>query len=132
MEIIIGRFKGRSLWITETFGTIITMFIVWVLMMYAWDHFMRAWSIGDSSIDVEITLWPSKILVPLAFAMLTIRLLIQLVGFLRLLLKPDALPIGIPEMESVEKTAEEEIKAGLGGDMEGVILPTVETTKDAR
>ncbi|MBT5495248.1 MAG: TRAP transporter small permease [Alphaproteobacteria bacterium] len=132
MEIIIGRFKGRALWLTETFGTIVIMFIVFVLMLYAWDHFMRAWSIGDSSIDVEITLWPSKLLVPLAFAMLTVRLTIQLIGFLRLVAKPNATPIGIPEMETVEKAAQEEIKAGLGGDMEGVILPTVETTKDAK
>ena len=132
MEIIIGRFKGRALWLTETFGTIVIMFIVFVLMLYAWDHFMRAWSIGDSSIDVEITLWPSKLLVPMAFAMLTVRLTIQLIGFLRLAAKPNAIPIGIPEMETVEKAAEEEIKAGLGGDMEGVILPTVETTKDAK
>lgn len=132
MEIIIGRFKGRSLWITETFGTIVTMFIVLVLMMYGWDHFMRAWSIGDSSIDVDITLWPSKLLVPMAFAMLTVRLTIQLIGFLRLIAKPNAIPIGIPEMETVEKSAQEEIKAGLGGDMDGVILPTVETTKDAK
>ena len=132
MEIIIGRFKGRALWLTEVFGTIVIMFIVFVLMLYAWEHFMRAWSIGDSSIDVDITLWPSKLLVPLAFAMLTVRLLIQLIGFLRLAAKPNAIPIGIPEMETVEKAAEEEIKAGLGGDMEGVILPTVETTKDAK
>lgn len=132
MEIIIGRFKGRALWLTETFGTIVIMFIVFVLMLYAWEHFMRAWSIGDSSIDVDITLWPSKLLVPMAFAMLTVRLTIQLIGFLRLAAKPNAIPIGIPEMETVEKAAEEEIKAGLGGDMEGVILPTVETTKDAK
>lgn len=132
MEIIIGRFKGRALWLTEVFGTIVIMFIVFVLMLYAWEHFMRAWSIGDSSIDVDITLWPSKLLVPMAFAMLTVRLTIQLIGFLRLAAKPNAIPIGIPEMETVEKAAEEEIKAGLGGDMEGVILPTVETTKDAK
>ena len=132
MEIIIGRFKGRALWLTETFGTIVIMFIVFVLMLYAWEHFMRAWSIGDSSIDVDITLWPSKLLVPMAFALLTVRLTIQLIGFLRLAAKPNAIPIGIPEMETVEKAAEEEIKAGLGGDMEGVILPTVETTKDAK
>lgn len=132
MEIIIGRFKGRALWLTEVFGTIVIMFIVFVLMLYAWEHFMRAWSIGDSSIDVDITLWPSKLLVPMAFALLTVRLTIQLIGFLRLAAKPNAIPIGIPEMETVEKAAEEEIKAGLGGDMEGVILPTVETTKDAK
>lgn len=131
MEIIIGRFKGRLLWVTEVFGTVVAIFIVAVLMYYGWEHFDRAWSIGDSSIDVSITLWPSKLMVPLAFAMLLFRLTIQLVGFLRLVAVPNAVPIGIPEMESVEKAAEEEIKAGLGGDMEGVVLPTVESKKDA-
>lgn len=92
---------------------------------------MRAWSIGDSSIDVNITLWPSKLMVPLAFAMLMFRLTIQLVGYLRLVAEPNAVPIGIPEMESVEKAAEEEIKAGLGGDLDGVVLPTLETKGDA-
>ena len=31
MEIIIGRFKGRALWLTEIFGTIVITFIVFVL-----------------------------------------------------------------------------------------------------
>jgi TRAP-type C4-dicarboxylate transport system permease small subunit len=131
MEIIIGRFKGRVLWLTELFGTLVVMFIVAILMYYGWEHFMRAWSIGDSSIDVNITLWPSKLMVPVAFAMLLFRLTIQLVGYLRLIAEPDAVPVGIPEMESVEKAAEEEIKAGLGGDLDGVVLPTVETKRGA-
>ena len=71
MEIIIGRFKGRVLWITEVFGTSVALFIVVILMYYGWEHFLRAWNFGDSSIDVEITLWPSKLMVPMAFAMLT-------------------------------------------------------------
>ncbi len=131
MEIIIGRFKGRALWVTEVFGTVIAMFIVLILMAYGWDHFMRAWTIGDSSIDVNITMWPSKLMIPMAFAMLMVRLTIQLVGFMRLVAYPDAVHIGIPELETVEKAAEEEIKAGLAGDTEGVVLPTVDPKKGA-
>lgn len=131
MEIIIGRFKERALYITEVFGTCVAIFIVSVLMYYGWEHFMRAWTIGDSSIDVSITLWPSKLMVPFAFAMLIVRLVIQLIGFTRLVIDPTAHHIGIPELETVEKAAEEEIKAGLGGDTEGVVLPTVDSSKRA-
>ena len=130
MEIIIGRFKGRLLWVTETFGTLVAIFIVAILMYYGWEHFMRAWNFGDSSIDVEITLWPSKLMVPAAFAMLTFRLSLQLIGFLRLVVYPDAVHIAIPELETVEKVAEEEIRAGLAGDTEGVVLPTVDREKE--
>mgnify|MGYP001490492539 FL=1 len=130
MEIIIGRFKGRLLWITETFGTLVAIFIVVILMYYGWEHFMRAWNFGDSSIDVEIALWPSKLMVPLAFAMLTFRLSLQLIGFLRLVVYPDAVHIAIPELETVEKVAEEEIRAGLAGDTEGVVLPTVDREEE--
>ena len=126
MEIIIGRFKGRLLWDTETFGTLVAISIVAILMYYGWEHFMRAWNFGDSSMDVEITMWPSKLMVPVAFAMLTFRLSLQLIGFLRLVIYPDAVHIAIPELETVEKVAEEEIKAGLAGDTEGVVLPTAD------
>ena len=131
MEIIIGRFKGRALWITEVFGTCIALAIVVILMYYGWEHFLRAWNFGDSSIDVEIILWPSKLMVPTAFAMLSFRLILQLIGFLRLCVYPNAVHIAIPELETVEKVAEEEIKAGLAGDTEGVVLPTVDQKEEA-
>ena len=131
MEIIIGRFKGRVLWITEVFGTCIALAIVVILMYYGWEHFLRAWNFGDSSIDVEIILWPPKLMVPTAFAMLSFRLILQLIGFLRLCVYPNAVHIAIPELETVEKVAEEEIKAGLAGDTEGVVLPTVDQKEEA-
>ena len=123
MEIIIGKFKGRALWITEALGTMVVMLIVLVLLIYGWEHFMRAWSIGDSSIDVNIPLWPSKFMIPFAFTLLMIRLTIQLIGFLRLIMNPNAQPIGIPELETVEHAAEQELKAGLAGNLEGVQMP---------
>ncbi len=121
MEIIIGRFKGRALWVFEIFGTLIALYVVWVLMIYGWDHFMRAWSIGDSTLDIEIPLWPSKLIVPFAFAMLFIRFALQLIGFLRLMAYPDSKDqIAIPRIETVDEQAQHEIDAGLAGEDEKV------------
>ncbi len=121
MEIIIGRFKGRTLWAFEIFGTLIAMYVVWVLMIYGWDHFMRAWTIGDSTMDIEIPLWPSKLIVPFAFAMLLIRFVLQLIGFLRLMAYPNAKhEIAIPHIETVDEQAQHEIDAGLAGEEDKV------------
>ena len=120
MEIIIGRFKGRSFFLTEIFGTLVVMYIVTIRMIYGWEHFLRAWTIGDSTMDIDVVLWPSKLLVPFAFAMLLVRLSIQLVGFIRLSLYPNAVHIGIPEIATVEEVAQHEIDAGLAGEEEKV------------
>ena len=120
MEIIIGRFKGRLLYIMELLGTLVIMVIVGILIVYTWDHFMRAYTNGDSTIDIEIILWPSKLAVPFAFCVLMIRLALQAVGFLRLISNPDAVPIGVPHIESVDEQAQKEIDAGLAGEAEKV------------
>jgi TRAP-type mannitol/chloroaromatic compound transport system permease small subunit len=122
MELIIGRMKGRTLWITEVIGTLIAIFIITVLMYYSYAHFARAWDIGDSSIDIELPIWPTKLLVPFAFAMLLVRLFIQLAGFLRLCAHPDAAPIAIPLIETVDEQAQHEIDAGLAGEEEKVVI----------
>ena len=116
MEIIIKRFRGRALWIVELFGTLTVIGIVAILAWYGYEHFLRAWNIGDSTIDIEIPLWPSKLLVPVAFAILLVRLFIQLLGFLRLSADPDAEPVGIPLIETVDEQAQHEIDTGLAGE----------------
>ena len=116
MEIILKRFRGRALWIVESLGTLIVIGIVAILAWYGYEHFLRAWTIGDSTIDIEIPLWPSKLLVPVAFAVLLVRLSIQLLGFLRLSAHPDAEPVGIPLIETVDEQAQHEIETGLAGE----------------
>ena len=116
MEIIIKRFRGRVLWIVEFFGTLTVIGIVAILAWFGYEHFLRAWNIGDSTIDIEIPLWPSKLLVPVAFAVLLVRLFIQLLGFLRLSADPDAEPVGIPLIETVDEQAQHEIDTGLAGE----------------
>ena len=116
MEIIIKRFRGRALWIVEFLGTLTVIGIVAILAWFGYEHFLRAWNIGDSTIDIEIPLWPSKLLVPVAFAILLVRLFIQLLGFLRLSAEPDAEPVGIPLIETVDEQAQHEIETGLAGE----------------
>ena len=128
MEIIIGRFKGRTLWFLECIGILIAMYIIAVLMYYSYMHFLRsfdctyAFCIGDSSMDIELPIWPSKLLVPFAFAMLLVRFSIQLLGYFRLFLYPDAEPIAIPVIETVDEQAQHEIDAGLAGEEEKVVI----------
>lgn len=110
MEILVGYLKGAALWAAETIGVVVQMFIVAVLIPYSYSHFMRSWSFGDSTIDIELPTWPAKLLVPVMLSVLMVRLCIQLLGFVRLTLNPDRLPVGVPVMKTVEQQAEEEIK----------------------
>lgn len=120
MEIILGRLKGRVLYFLEIFGTLCAIFVVSVLAYYGYEHFLRAFEIGDSTIDIELPVWPSKLLVPFAFGILLVRLFIQLIGFIRLFLHPEAEPIGVPKIETVDEQAQHEIDAGLAGEEEKV------------
>jgi len=115
MEIVMKHFKGRSFWIAEVVNTLIMMWIILMLAIYGYDHFLRAFEFGDSTIDGDYPLWPSKLVVPVAFGLLMIRLTVNLVGFLRLVARPNAEPIGVPVIETVDDQAEHEIRtSGLG------------------
>jgi C4-dicarboxylate transporter DctQ subunit len=122
MELIIGRFKGRALYFLEIIGTAIAMMVIAILAWYAYTHFLRAWTIGDSSIDIQLPIWPSKIAVAFAFLTLEFRLIIQMFGFTRMFLHPDARPIGIPIIETVDEQAQHELDAALAGEEEKVVI----------
>jgi C4-dicarboxylate transporter, DctQ subunit len=122
MEIILGRMNGRLLYFFEIFGTLVAMTVVAILMKFAFDHFLRAWEIGDSTIDIELVIWPSKLLIPFAFCVLLVRLSLNLLGFIRLFRNPDAEQIAVPKIETVDEQAQHEIDAGLAGEQEKVDL----------
>lgn len=109
MDLFIKMAKGRVHWAMEIFGTLVALFIIGVLIWYGFEHFLRAYQIGDTTIDAELPVWPSKLLVPLAFALLWLRLLLQLAGFIRLLLHPDAVPLAVPKALTAEDLAAQEI-----------------------
>lgn len=96
MDIVIGQLRGRRLWIAEAVATVVAMIVFALLIKGTSAHFMRAWSIGDTSIDAEIATWPSKLLAPLGLTVLWLRLLLNLVGYVRLIRDPAAEPVAVP------------------------------------
>ena len=86
---------------------------------------MRAYEYGDSTIDAQIPWWPSKMLIPFAFGLLFVRLLVNLAGYLRLLFNADAAPIAVPLIADVRELAKEEaVEAG--------VIPTTDDGTERR
>ena len=110
MEIVVGYLKGAALWAAETIGVAVQIVIVAILIPYSYNHFFRSWSFGDSTIDIELPTWPAKLLVPVMLGVLLIRLVIQLLGYIRLTVNPALTPVAVPVMKTVEQQAEDEIK----------------------
>lgn len=110
MEMVLKFAKGRWHWALEVFGTLVALGIISVLIWYGYGHFLRAWQLGDSTIDAELPVWPSKLIVPIAFALLWLRLAVQLVGFGRQLRWPSLEPVAVPQILSAEELARREIE----------------------
>jgi C4-dicarboxylate transporter, DctQ subunit len=113
MELILTKVGLRTRWSMEIIGTLGALAIISVLIVYGYDHTMRAFNIGDSTIDAELPMWPSKAVVPIAFSLLWLRLVVQLLGFMRLFRNPEATPVAVPVVESVEEQAVHEIEDAL-------------------
>lgn len=116
MEILIGRLHGRALWAAEAAGTLVALLIIAVLIWYGTGHFWRAYTLGDTTIDAEYPVWPSKLLVPIAFSVWFVRLAIQFAGSVRLVIHPDAEPLGVVLMKDVAEQARDEIRETFGSD----------------
>lgn len=118
MELLIGRLSGRGLWAIEAFGTAVAMFIIGVLIYYSYGHFWRAYTLGDTTIDAEYVVWPSKLLVPIAFSIWWLRLALQFFGAMRLVINPDAVPVAVVVAKDVAEQAQDEIHEVMGDDAE--------------
>lgn len=106
MELVLDKIpRGRIFWLVETITTLASLAIIAVLCRYSFDHFWRAWENGDSTIDINLPVWPSKLLVTLALGVLAFRFALQLAGFIRLVLYPNAAPVAVPLIADVAKQA---------------------------
>lgn len=110
MELVMQKLRGRILWFFEALGCAAAIFIVAVLIPYSYAHFARAFQFGDSTIDLEFATWPAKLVVPVALALLLVRLLIQFVGYVRLFIDPTLPHVAVPTVKRPEELAAEEIR----------------------
>ena len=102
MDIFVSQLSGRMLWAFELLTTSIVLILMLLLVWGSWSHFGRAfdWNAPlfsrDSTIDIGLPIWPSKILVPIGFAILCLRLLLQSYGYARALIFGLSKPVAVP------------------------------------
>ena len=114
MDMLVGNLKGRLLWAFELLTTFAILTLVGFLLWGTWAHFERSfdfnapWWSRDSSIDIGIPLWPAKLMVPVAFSILAIRLLIQVWGYTRALITGSLSPVAVPLIQDAEQQAKQE------------------------
>jgi TRAP-type C4-dicarboxylate transport system permease small subunit len=122
MDMLVGALKGRLLWFFELTTVVLMLVLILALTWGAWEHFDRSFDCArplcsrDSSIDIGIPIWPSKLVVPVAFFVLTLRLILQAVGYGRALVLGLENPVAVPLNLSVAEQAMHEADAMEGAD----------------
>ncbi len=116
MDILIGQIHGRFLWFTELLTTTLMFLVTLVLVYGSYLHFWRAYSIGDSSLDINLPTWPAKLVVPVALSILALRFLLQIWGYFRALRQGGDRPVAVPLIESAAEVAAKEAATVSGHD----------------
>lgn len=121
MDMLVGALKGRALWVAEFVTTFAMLILMLLLVWGSWAHFERSfdwaapmWS-RDSSMDIALPLWPAKLMAPVAFSVLCLRLVLQLWGYGRAILFGLVEPVAVPLVQSAaeQAAAEAETVSGL-------------------
>ncbi|MGB0410669.1 MAG: TRAP transporter small permease subunit [Pikeienuella sp.] len=122
MDILVGKLKGRWLWMAE-FTTCFFMLILMVLLVWgSYSHFLRSFDFAaplwsrDSSIDIGIPIWPAKLLAPVAFSLLCVRLCLQLWGYGRAIGQNAERPVAVPLVKDAAEQAAEEARSVSGAE----------------
>ena len=122
MDIVVGAFRGRVLWAVELFMTLLILLLIALLLWGAWAHFGRSFDMSrpnwsrDSSIDINLPIWPAKLAVVAAFVVLTLRAALQVWAYARALILGLDRPAAVPFTQSVEEQAAAEAEQLVGSD----------------
>jgi TRAP-type C4-dicarboxylate transport system permease small subunit len=122
MDILVGKLQGRWLWAAEILTLLLVLVLMLLLVWGSFAHFTRAFSFtapmwsNDSSIDIGLPIWPAKLLVPVAFSVLCIRLCLQLWAYGRALWFGLESPVAVPLVQDAAAQAAEEARTVSGRD----------------
>lgn len=89
MDIVVGKLRGRVLYTVELITTLCVLFLMIMLVWGSWAHFDRSFDFAapmwsrDSSMDIALPIWPAKLMAPLAFGVLCLRLCLQVWAYAR-------------------------------------------------
>ncbi|MCR8825743.1 TRAP transporter small permease subunit [Pseudosulfitobacter koreensis] len=121
MDMLVGALSGRAKWLFELISILLILVLIIALIWGSWAHFDRSFDCArplcsrDSSIDIGIPIWPSKLIVPMAFSVLALRLVLQAWGYARALVLGLENPVAVPLILTVAEQAKIEADA-LGDD----------------
>lgn len=124
MDILVGRLRGRLLWTAELFSTVAMLLLMLLLVWGTWAHFQRSFDFAspnwsrDSSLDIGLPLWPAKLLVTFSFAVLCLRLSLQVWGYGRAVITGTRNPVAVPLIEDAATAAANEAATVSGLDEE--------------
>jgi TRAP-type C4-dicarboxylate transport system permease small subunit len=102
MDMIVSKLKGRALYVVELITTLAILLLMILLVWGTFAHFQRSFDFAaplwsrDSSFDIALPLWPAKLLAPIAFGILCLRLMLQVYAYTRAIIRNDAQPIAVP------------------------------------
>lgn len=122
MDIVVAQLRGRVLWAAEFLTTLFVFLLIAALIWGSWAHFLRSFDLAaplwsrDSTIDIGLPIWPAKLVVPVAFFVLSLRLLLQLWGFGRAFLLGAEHPVAVPLVMSAAEQAVAEARTIEGRD----------------
>lgn len=111
MDILVSHLRGRWLWFTELVSVILMLIITLLLTYGSFLHFLRAYQLGDSSLDIDLPTWPAKLVVPVALGVLSLRLMLQVWGYARALKDNSEQPVAIPLIEDAATVAAKEAES---------------------
>jgi len=119
MDMLVGNLKGRLLWVSELISVSLMLFVTLVLIYGSYLHFYRAFSIGDSSVDIDLPTWPAKLVVPVALTIFALRLLLQIWGYTRAVINGGDTPVAVPLIEDAAAVAAQEAESVMGASKDG-------------
>lgn len=112
MDIMVGKLKGRTLYVVELITTLAVLLFMVLIVWGSWAHFQRSFDFAapmwsrDSSMDIALPIWPAKLMAPLAFGILCLRLCLQLWAYARAIVT--GVPIAVPLVADAAKQAQME------------------------
>ncbi|MCP3908965.1 MAG: TRAP transporter small permease [Oceanicoccus sp.] len=119
MDMLVGSLKGRLLWISELLSVLLMFLVTLVLIYGSYLHFYRAFSIGDSSVDIDLPTWPAKLVVPIALSIFALRLLLQIWGYAKAVANGGDSPVAVPLIEDAAAVAAQEAESVMGSSSKG-------------
>lgn len=111
MDILVSHLHGRWLWFVELLSVVLMLIITLFLVYGSYLHFLRAYTLGDSSLDIDLPTWPAKLVVPVALTVLALRLMLQIWGYVRAMRENSEQPVGIPLIEDATAVAAKEAES---------------------